>query len=185
MEVGERLRTAREAAGFSQEALHEEAGVTQATISAFELGKRKPRPSTLRKLGSALGVAPEWLAGEGADEGPDTAAVLLALIRGREARVWEAIDEGKAGVGTAKSANDLHDDIAAVVPMVRARREEITQAMIELKATAHAAYDAATKEFKGGRESDPVKVVNDIVEEVEADNTQAEGGHEIAGVRSA
>lgn len=42
--------------GWSQKDLSERSGVGQDTISGVESGKHEPRPSTLRKLASALGV---------------------------------------------------------------------------------------------------------------------------------
>jgi predicted ATPase/transcriptional regulator with XRE-family HTH domain/Tfp pilus assembly protein PilF len=54
---GERLRRYREAAGYSQEALAERAGLSANAISALERGERKrPYPDTLRRLAEALGL---------------------------------------------------------------------------------------------------------------------------------
>ena len=52
----EKLRQIRERAGYSQQELADESGVSQHTISEIELGRRKPRGRTLRKLASVLGV---------------------------------------------------------------------------------------------------------------------------------
>ena len=52
------LRELREGAVLTQAELAELAGVTPATVSDLEMGKRKPRPSTIRKLGKALKVKP-------------------------------------------------------------------------------------------------------------------------------
>ncbi len=52
----ERLRHIRERAGYSQQALADESGVGQHTISEVELGRRKPHGRTLRKLAGVLGV---------------------------------------------------------------------------------------------------------------------------------
>ena len=52
------LRELREGAVLTQADLAELAGVTPATVSDLEMGKRKPRPSTIRKLGKALKVKP-------------------------------------------------------------------------------------------------------------------------------
>ncbi len=48
------LRELRERAVLTQAELARLAGVTPATVSDLEMGKRKPRPSTIRKLGKAL-----------------------------------------------------------------------------------------------------------------------------------
>src|SRR5215213_9901882 len=42
--------------GFSQRALAEKSGVSSATVYELENWRRKPNPSTLRKLAEALGV---------------------------------------------------------------------------------------------------------------------------------
>jgi transcriptional regulator with XRE-family HTH domain len=60
----ETLRHIREQVGLSQPELSELSGVAQGTISDLELGKRKPRGRTLRKLAQALGVQVADLLGE-------------------------------------------------------------------------------------------------------------------------
>ena len=52
------LREIRERAVLTQAELAKLAGVTSATVSDLETGKRKPRPSTVRKLAKALKVKP-------------------------------------------------------------------------------------------------------------------------------
>jgi transcriptional regulator with XRE-family HTH domain len=52
----EQLARLRELKGFSQRALAKQSGVSPATIYELENGRRKPNPSTLRKLASALDV---------------------------------------------------------------------------------------------------------------------------------
>jgi transcriptional regulator with XRE-family HTH domain len=52
----ERLRSIREQAGYSQQQLADESGVSQHTISELELGRRKPQRRTLIKLARVLGV---------------------------------------------------------------------------------------------------------------------------------
>jgi transcriptional regulator with XRE-family HTH domain len=60
----ERLRYIREQAGYSQPDLAEISGVAQGTISDIELGKRKARGRTLRKLARALNVEVAELYGD-------------------------------------------------------------------------------------------------------------------------
>ena len=57
--AGQRLRTLREGAGLTQQALSARAGLTHEAISALELGTRAAVAPTVHKLGQALGVAPE------------------------------------------------------------------------------------------------------------------------------
>jgi len=53
-----RLRTVRERAALTQRELAERAGVNYVQISRIENGDAQPRPGTVRKLATALGVAP-------------------------------------------------------------------------------------------------------------------------------
>jgi transcriptional regulator with XRE-family HTH domain len=52
----EQLVRLRELKGFSQRALAKESGVSPATIYELENGRRRPNPTTLRKLAGALNV---------------------------------------------------------------------------------------------------------------------------------
>ncbi|MEN6081598.1 helix-turn-helix transcriptional regulator [Chromobacterium piscinae] len=107
----DRLRSAREKRGMSQEVLAARAGVSQSTISALELDPtRKPRD--LLKLAKVLMVAPQWLQyGKGPrepeipvekvyiaaeslddlaekllDRGPDEVGRLVALLLQKQAK---------------------------------------------------------------------------------------------------
>ncbi len=60
--MGNRLEQARKRRVMSQEELAKAAGVPVVTISRIENGHTEaPRPSTTRKLATALGVDPAWL----------------------------------------------------------------------------------------------------------------------------
>ena len=68
---GQKLRALRNRAVLSQQDLARQAGVDQRTIGALERGDYPDaRPSTIRKLAEALGVAPHELLEEVGDEGP-------------------------------------------------------------------------------------------------------------------
>lgn len=56
MITGPKLRAIRALRGMTQAELAARAGVTQAAIAAFEMGRRDLRGSTIRKLCDALGV---------------------------------------------------------------------------------------------------------------------------------
>jgi len=58
--IGERLRMARRARGWSQRKL-ESAGVSFAYISRIERGRRIPSLEVIRRLAAALDVSPQWL----------------------------------------------------------------------------------------------------------------------------
>lgn len=62
--VGERVRTARRAAGLTQAALGQRIGVDQAVISRLERGRHRPRFDTLSRVAEGLGLGVgELLAG--------------------------------------------------------------------------------------------------------------------------
>ena len=56
MDVPETLRRAREAAGLSQSTLAARARTSQATISAYESGRKRPSVETLSRLFAATGL---------------------------------------------------------------------------------------------------------------------------------
>ncbi len=65
---GAKLRKLRRERALSQQDLERVTGLSQATLSDLEGGKRGARASTLRKLAEALGVEPKELMKE-EDEG--------------------------------------------------------------------------------------------------------------------
>jgi HTH-type transcriptional regulator, competence development regulator len=58
---GSRLKRWRRQRALSQQDLERMTGVAQSTISRLEANQRPARPSTVRKLASALGVEPREL----------------------------------------------------------------------------------------------------------------------------
>lgn len=83
---GERLRRLREAAGLTQEALAEKAGLSVQGIAALERGRsRRPYPHTVRAVSDALTLS------------PDAHALLLASVPDRDHRdEAEEVDEAPA-----------------------------------------------------------------------------------------
>ena len=78
----EALRHIRTMRGMNQVDLAKASGVAQNTISEIELGKRKARPATLKKLADALEVEISDLLGEAAR--PKAARLLEAFTVGRQ-----------------------------------------------------------------------------------------------------
>lgn len=56
-QVGARIKEAREARGWSQVRLAEEAGVSEGTVTSAELGKRKTQGDKIDAIFDALGMA--------------------------------------------------------------------------------------------------------------------------------
>ncbi len=62
MDLGKRLKEARERADLSQEALARRADVSTVAVSQIEQGRTKePHYLTLHRLGKVMGVSPHWL----------------------------------------------------------------------------------------------------------------------------
>lgn len=59
--VGNNVRQLRTLAALTQEELAARAGITATALSRIERDEAEPRPSTLRKLATALGVEPREL----------------------------------------------------------------------------------------------------------------------------
>lgn len=56
MDIAQEIEAARVAAGLTQAALAERAGTSQATVSAYESGRKTPSASTFMRLLAACGV---------------------------------------------------------------------------------------------------------------------------------
>lgn len=62
--VGDNLKRLRTLNALTQEELANKAGLTPAAVARIERNEAEPRPSTLRKLASALDVKPAEIVGE-------------------------------------------------------------------------------------------------------------------------
>lgn len=65
--IGERLKSARQRAGLTQQRLAAKAGIHQSFLSEMERGRRRPSRTTLRALAVALNLPEGVLVGEGPD----------------------------------------------------------------------------------------------------------------------
>lgn len=63
MNIGERIQSARRAAGLKQSELAEKIGVAVVTIGQYERGKREPNIDMIIELSEALGVSVTYLLG--------------------------------------------------------------------------------------------------------------------------
>jgi transcriptional regulator with XRE-family HTH domain len=121
----ERLRRIREQAGYSQQDLADNSGVSQHTISEIELGRRKPQGRTLRKLAKALDVSVADLL-EGWREAFDNSLRFRARAKERlEERLslWEAARDEGAG---DEERRELLDEVGLIL-------DEATEALTKLQ----------------------------------------------------
>lgn len=104
-ELGRRVRVLRRAKGWTQERLAKEAGVSRDSLMKLEGGVREPRPSTVRKVGEALGAEERELAevlgqGPGAVLGPPQEGYATIRVEGRS---WqEFLTEARAAFDHAR-----------------------------------------------------------------------------------
>jgi transcriptional regulator with XRE-family HTH domain len=69
-EIGRKLQKAREEAGLSQEELAKKLGCTQASLSNYELGKRRLYLADLQRIGQLLGKPVTYFLEDSEDEQP-------------------------------------------------------------------------------------------------------------------
>lgn len=107
--LGERLRVARSAAGFTQEQAAEKLGVARTTLVAIEGGDREPKPDELIALAQLYGVGVHSLL--------RPSAVRVDLVgQFRRKRTGR---EGKADREGVQALTLLHDLAAAYVELER------------------------------------------------------------------
>ncbi len=132
----EKLRHIRIRAGYSQQELADESGISQYTISQIELVRRTPHGRTLRKLASVLGVTvadfydddPEPPKGRGRrtatlDGGGRRGTAIASAARGLEAIVTPVEAKLDAGTFTAQDRRDLDRVAAATAPLLQVALE--------------------------------------------------------------
>ena len=112
VEVGRRLKEARERVGLSQRQLSFP-GCSPAYISRIEAGDRIPSLQLLREMGRRLGVSEDYLA-TGTERGEDGAALLDAEIAMRLDEYDEAGQLYKAALEQAVSSEERARALAGI-----------------------------------------------------------------------
>jgi transcriptional regulator with XRE-family HTH domain len=154
----ETLRNVRELAGYSQQELADESGVSQHTISEIELGRRQPQGRTLRKLAKALGVEVADLRGvlERPPLGPAPSSQQLTLngeLKEERRAAWESAVENARGLregGQARMRELLSLWRASMERQEDAdARREYRLEMADLLTQAHKAKTDLLRNFTG------------------------------------
>ena len=95
--VNENIKSIREKAHKSQQAVADYLGITRQAYSHYEVGRRKPDCETLRKLGRYFGVSTDYLLGE--ERGAD----IVLKIRGLRQNCGITMKELGSEIGVAES----------------------------------------------------------------------------------
>ena len=101
LEIGRRLRLARENAGLTQGHVAEQLGLHRPAVSEMEAGRRRVSAEELRELCSLYDVSPQWVL-ENRPEAPSAAVELAAR----------------------KLANLKPEDLDAVMTLIKTLRAE-------------------------------------------------------------
>ena len=90
--LGEAVRTARIAAGLTQEQLSEQAGITQAALSRYETGMRQPDEQALAQMAGVLGVTGRLLRRAGSIEGSAAVDTHMRRRAAAPAKAWRRVE---------------------------------------------------------------------------------------------
>lgn len=202
--VRDRLKEVREGRGLSQKDLATRSGVHFNSISGIESGKRKPHPSTLRKLAAALEVEVEVLTGAPKGDAPSAErpvrtpeerrnSYLLGfedLAKSTATRLQEAIESEDVDFEQVDQIAKLHEDLqriaverigllheGAYMPEAEVQAQErVAAALDDLRSVVDQGYSAAISMLQGRK-----------AEVGELDRIRRQGGttEESRGVRSA
>ena len=66
--IGKKLQDLRKASGFTQQQLADKMGVTRATVSNYEVGRRTPHLSELKRFAEFYGVGLDYFGVASTDE---------------------------------------------------------------------------------------------------------------------
>lgn len=100
IDIGYNIKSARNAAGLTQEELARQCGVATITIRQYESGKREPKYDTLERLADALDVPLEVLLGIGD-------SVKTELVPTNERQRQTVIDHVRAGLESDTTSEDV------------------------------------------------------------------------------
>ncbi len=119
MEIGDRIKDARERAGLTQTQLAEKVGVRYQSVQQWEAGATSPARAKMVKIAAALGVTVAFIE-YGMDAVAEEAAVYAITDEAREiAQAWNALPEAKRRLYRDAILNDAA--VATVFPEIGAQ----------------------------------------------------------------
>jgi transcriptional regulator with XRE-family HTH domain len=134
----DRLAELRERRALTLRDLSEMSSVAADTINQIELGHRKPRPSTLRKLARALEVdveefyrEPALPLAEAPDTGPSSVVDLaLEAVRKQDVANWQAI--ARADESAREQLSTVEHENAAFLQLLERSQGELAEGIASL-----------------------------------------------------
>jgi transcriptional regulator with XRE-family HTH domain len=144
--IGERLRAARERAGYTLDELASLTGLSKAHLSRLESAERQPSIAALLTFAKTLGVPVSWLLGE------DETVLPISIHRGDEPRrevagLHVAPCSGYSGSSMLEALRMTIDPDRVPGPPASHRGEEWLHVV---KGTIRLEYDGSTHEVPGG-----------------------------------
>ncbi len=144
--IGDRMRSARERAGYTLEQLAALTGLSKAHLSRLESADRQPSVATLLTFARALDVPVSWLLGE------DVSQIPFSIHRGDEPRRQVAglhvvPCSGYAGASVLEALRMTIDPDRIPGPPARHQGEEW---LYVLKGLLRLEYDGATHQLPAG-----------------------------------
>lgn len=119
MEIGDRIKDARERAGLTQTQLAEKVGVRYQSVQQWEAGATSPARAKMVKIAAALGVTVAFIE-YGMDAVAEESAVYAITDEAREiAQAWNALPEAKRRLYRDAILNDAA--VATVFPEIGAQ----------------------------------------------------------------
>lgn len=118
MLLSERIKTARQAAKLSQQALADLLGKSQGAVSQWEQGLTVPEFDAALPLARALGVSLDWLFGaDDSDVGQITNALVKKTGMQVISQLSAALSNGRISTVQLQLLAGLIDQFAAPVPL--------------------------------------------------------------------
>lgn len=84
IDIGAKIKTLRKGRGYTQEQLAEKLGITRATVSNYEVGRRSPHISELRRIADFFGVGVDYFGITPSDEAFDLLSRAREVFRNED-----------------------------------------------------------------------------------------------------
>lgn len=164
MTIGEKIRTLRNARGYSQKLLGELAdGINEVTIRKYEAGDRNPKPEQLEKIARALGTSVAYFMELNIETGADVMALLMQLDRKVGLKFDYKVVAGKidpASINISFDNNHINEQLVEYILAMEFLRRGTT-AVKEDNEISEKEKITTLKDYEGDYEELKQKLLND------------------------